>query len=184
MKVVNAYLRGEGGYGTLAERFGITSPSIVEHWVKNYRERGEQGLRHNPRNKKYTFEDKLAVVKSYLTGETTYRELAYQFEVLDPVTIWSWVKAYRTHGVSGLKPKRKGAPVMPRKPKLVQVHQGTDEVASSDETKKRLRELEEENLNLRIELAYLKILRGMDLEEPRVKNTPQESSTSSEETSR
>ncbi|MBC6143376.1 transposase, partial [Listeria seeligeri] len=33
-KVVEAYQNGEGGYGTLAQRFGISHFSMVRKWVK------------------------------------------------------------------------------------------------------------------------------------------------------
>ncbi|WP_271010555.1 transposase [Listeria seeligeri] len=39
-KVVEAYQNGEGGYRTLAQRFGISHFSLVRKWVKIVEARG------------------------------------------------------------------------------------------------------------------------------------------------
>ena len=44
MNVVNAYDDGEGGYGYLANKFGISDKSVVKIWVSNYKAFGKEGL--------------------------------------------------------------------------------------------------------------------------------------------
>ena len=43
-KVVNAYLKGEGGYGYLANQYGVPSKVIVMRWIKAYEMLGDEGL--------------------------------------------------------------------------------------------------------------------------------------------
>ena len=63
-----------------------------------------------------------------------------------PSTIWQWEKRYLESGIKGLENKKKG-----RKPK----------VQKPKPPKTRLEELEEENLDLRIENEYLKKLNAL-----------------------
>ena len=37
-KVVQAYLNGEGGYGSLAKKYNMQTPRNIEVWVRAYRE--------------------------------------------------------------------------------------------------------------------------------------------------
>ncbi len=57
----------------------------------------------------------------------------------------------------------------------------TDTVIQSNDTQEYLKQLEEENLKLRIENAYLKELRRLRLEDEARLREQQESSTASEE---
>ena len=86
-----------------------------------------------------------------------------------------WTKEYRSGGVDALRPKPKGrAPAMPRKKK----EQTKD--LPQDETAQQLKALQDENLKLRIEVAYLKELRRLRLQE-KMQSKRQGSSTASEE---
>ena len=42
--VVNAYLAGEGGYGSLAKTFGIKSPTNIKKWVNIFKRFRNEGL--------------------------------------------------------------------------------------------------------------------------------------------
>ena len=84
-------------------------------------------------------------------------------------------KRLRAVGIEGLKPKRKGRrPKVPDKP-IIATHM--ESKGCQDE---RLKQLEEENLKLRIEVAYLKELRRLCLEQGAQKRK-QGSSTVSED---
>ena len=86
-----------------------------------------------------------------------------------------WTKEYRSGGVDALRLKPKGrAPTMPkqRKERLQDPPQ--------DETAQQLKALQDENLRLRIEIAYLKELRRLRLQE-KMQSKRQGSSTASEE---
>jgi transposase len=72
-----------------------------------------------------------------------------------------WVNDYRIAGPEALKPKRKGRrPKMPKKTKDKTFLKATPTADSE-----YLKQLEEENLKLRIENAYLKESRRLRLEE-------------------
>ena len=44
-KVVEAYLRGEGGYQILSKKFGLKSTRQIGYWVKAYKKFGDEGLK-------------------------------------------------------------------------------------------------------------------------------------------
>ena len=127
----------------------------------------------------YTFEFKLHVVELYLTSELSYRELALQAGMTDPARITRWVMDYRAAGPEALKPKRKGRKRTMDKEKVIR--EITD--SESEDQKELLKQLQEENLRLRIENAYLKELRRLRLEEEALQRKQRESSTASEENS-
>ena len=178
IKLVNEYLRGEGGYWTLSKRYGIDT-MVIRRWVNNYNRFGEQGLLRNRANQSYTFEFKLHVVELYLTSELSYQELALQVGMTNPSQINRWVMDYRAAGPEALKPKKKGRKRSMDKAKIVQKIEKSD----SKEQKELLKQLQEENLRLRIENAFLKEARRLRLEEEALLRKQRESSTASEENS-
>lgn len=175
-EVVQAYLNGEGGYKYLAKEYGIKSHEDIRNWVNAYKEFGDKGLMRSRQKKNYTFEFKLNVVESYLTTEVSYQELALSVGINNPSLIVKWVNDYRAIGPDALKPRRKG-----RKPKVDKPKNIEKNLNESD--KEYLKQLEEENLKLRIENAYLKELRRLRLEEEANLNRRQESSKASEKNS-
>ena len=62
-KIVIAYLNGEGGFGYLANMYGIPDKDKVRLWVENFKAFGDDGLMRSREQKKYTFEKKLSVVE-------------------------------------------------------------------------------------------------------------------------
>ena len=155
-KIVMEYLNGEGGYRYLANKYNIPDKKPIRVWVNAYKKLGEEGLQP-PRERK-TFEIKLNVVKLYLTTEVSYMELAMNVGINDPSIVARWVKAYRIAGPDALRPKRKG--------QKVQVTKSKKQITQTEKAEAEyLRQLEEENLKLRIENAYLKELRRLRLED-------------------
>ena len=98
---------------------------------------------------------------------------------MDPGRIAQWVKAYRAAGPDALRPKKKGRKRTMDKEKVIREIEDGD----SEEQKELLRQLQEENLRLRIENAFLKEARRLRLEEEGLLNELRESSTASEENS-
>jgi len=76
-------------------------------------------------------------------NKLTQKETAIKFGVGGSKVIGKWERRYLENGISGLEDKNKGRKPRVQKPKP---------------PKTRLEELEEENLNLRIEIDYLKKL--------------------------
>jgi transposase len=177
--VVMEYVNGSGGYDYLAQKHGIPSSTRIRDWVARYNHFGEEGLRRSRQNQVYTFEFELHVVKLYLSSELSYKELAPQVGIIDPGRIVQWVTAYRAAGPEALKPKKKGRKRTMDKEKIIREIEEGD----SDEQKELLKQLQEENLKLRIENAFLKEARRLRLEEEALLNELRESSTVSEENS-
>lgn len=103
------------------------------------------------------------------------QDVAIALGLNNPPLLARWTKEYRLGGVDALKPKPKGrAPTMPRKMKE------RPQDLPQDETTQQLKALQDENLKLRIEVAYLKELRRLRLQEKR-QSKRQGSSAASEE---
>lgn len=178
LMVVKEYLSGTVSYKNLAEKYSIPSRTSIMEWVSCYNELGVSGL---ARKKKqvYTFEFKLHAVELYLSGGISYQKLAFKLGMHDHSLISSWVNAYRAVGEDALKPRKKGRLRKMDKDKIIKSIKEGD----SEEQKRLLEELQEENLKLRIENAFLKELRRLRLEEEELLNEQRELSTVSEENS-
>ena len=176
--VVNEYLSGLGGWNYLSQKYSLPR-SLIQRWVSNYRHFGDDGLRRSRQKQKYTFEFKLHVVELYLTSELSYQELALQVGMPNSSQITRWVLDYKAAGVDALKTKKKGRKRKMDKEKVIREIENGD----SEEQKELLKQLQEENLRLRIENAFLKEARRLRLEEEALQRKQRESSTASEENS-
>lgn len=179
MEMVKAYLNDEGSYTYLAKKYGIPDKKPIQHWVAAYKAFGEEGLMRSRKNERYTFEFKLHVVELYLSTEVSYQELALSVGINNPPLITKWVNDFRIAGPDALRPKRKGRHSKVSKPKESKLT-NIENISNNSEY---LKQLEDENLKLRIENAYLKELRRLRLEEKTLLKKQRESSTASEETS-
>ncbi len=172
-EIVQEYLNGKGSYNSLAKKYNIPAPNNVKTWVKVYERFGNEGLERSRKHKEYTFEFKISVVQSYLTTEVSYQELALSVGINNPSLLVRWVNDFRIAGPDALREKSKGRKLIMPKPKKVE---------NVEEHAKYLKQLEDENLKLRIENAYLKELRRLRLEEEAL-NKRRELSVVSEENS-
>ena len=170
-QVVNDYLSGKGGHKYLASEYGVKSTRDIAKWIYAYKEFGDEGLMRSIKNKRYTFQFKLSVVELYLTTEISYQELALKVGMNNPTLITKWVNDYRIAGPDALFKKRKGRKAIMPKPKNIE---------NIDENTEYLKQLETENLKLKIENAYLKELRRLRLEEE-AQNKKRELSATSED---
>ena len=181
-KVVQEYLDGRGSFQTIAKQYNIPNDTQVVRWVHAYKEFGNDGLMRSRKNNDYSFQFKLSVVELYLSSEVSYLELALSQGINNPSLITRWVHDFRIAGPDALRPKKKGRkrtldikefkkPSKPIEEQLV------------DTSAEHVKELEDENLKLRIENAYLKELRRLRLEEEALLKKQRELSTVSEETS-
>lgn len=176
-KAVMSYLNGDGSYKFLSNKYGISSSTRLREWVKVYEDLGDDGLRRSRQNKNYSFTFKMNVVELYLSTEVSYQELALSIGMKNPSLIVSWVNDYRIAGSDALKPKKRG-----RKTKVAKARTSkTVKSENASNSAEYLRQLEDENLKLRIENAYLKELRRLRLEEEALLKEKRELSTVSEE---
>lgn len=178
-KIVNAYMNSEGGIYFLANKYGVKSHRDVAKWINAFKSFGDEGLMRSRKNETYTFEFKLHVVELYLSREVSYQELALSVGINNPPLITKWVNDFRIAGPDALRPKRKGRRSKVPKPE----ESKSTNIETVSNNSEHLKQLEDENLKLRIENAYLKELRRLRLEEEALLKKQRESFTASEETS-
>lgn len=181
-KVVQEYLNGKGSYEYISKQSNMPDKKQVRIWVNAYKELGKEGLMRSRKNKNYSFQFKLSVVELYLTSEVSYQELALSQGINNPSLVARWVNDYRIAGPDALRPKKKG------RKKTLDIREfkkpsKSDEEKPVDTSAEHIKELEDENLKLRIENAYLKELRRLRLEEEALLKKQRESSTVSEDSS-
>ncbi len=182
MKIVRAYLNGEGGYIYLSKKYGVSAHKSIEEWVYAYREFGKEGLMRSRQNNNYSFQFKLSMVELYLSSEVSYQELALSQGINNPSLITRWVNDFRIAGPDALRPKKKG------RKKTLDIKEfkkpsKSNEEKPVDTSAEHVKELENELLKLRIENAYLKELRRLRLEEEALQKEQRELSTVSEDSS-
>ena len=181
-KVVQEYLNGKGSYEYISKQSNMPDKKQVRIWVNAYKELGKEGLMRSRKNKNYSFQFKLSVVELYLTSEVSYQELALSQGINNPSLVARWVNDFRIAGPDALRPKKKG------RKKTLDIREfkkpsKSDEEKPVDTSAEHIKELEDENLKLRIENAYLKELRRLRLEEETLLKKQRESSTVSEDSS-
>ena len=189
LKVVTAYLNSEGGYKSLAKKYGVKSASQVLRWINVFKEFGKDGLYRKRNNTKYTSEFKLAVVNSYLTSDLSYRQIAFQYGLNNPPLIARWKSDFMKYGANAFVERPKGRiPTMSRTDEKAKI---TTHTKSRNQKKKkeltpeqaRILELEKQLRYAQIENAYLKEMRRLRLEDARKMKEQQESLAVSEENS-
>ena len=189
LKVVTAYLNGEGGYEYLTKKYGVKATSQVRHWISAFKEFGKDGLRRKRNNTRYTSEFKLAVVESYLTSELSYRQIALQYGLNNPSLIAHWKSDFMKYGANAFVERPKGRiPTMSRtdeKAKITTYTKSRNQKKKKELTSEQARilELEKQLRYAQIENAYLKELRRLRLEDARKMKEQQESLAISEENS-
>ena len=182
LKIVQAYLNGEGSYDWLAKKYNIPSSTPIKEWVATYKEFGYEGLMRSRKNINYSFQFKHSVVELYLTSEVSYQELALSQGIKNPPLIAKWVNDFRIAGPDALRPKKKGRKKTLDIEEFKKPSKPIEEKAV-DTSAEHVKELEDELLKLRIENAYLKELRRLRLEEEALLKKQRESSTVSEDSS-
>jgi transposase len=140
-------------YHATATHFGL-SPWAVRDLYRRWSLHGRMALVAKPTKTQYSFEFKLAVVRRVLDDGATAEALAREHGLSSGNLVRSWVKSYRRLGEDGLKPKPKDRPP----------HEGD---RPPDDALSDLARLEQENLRLRAENAYLKKLRALMAHERR-----------------
>jgi len=155
LKVVHAYLAGEGGYASLATRFGVPSKTNIRKWISAFQEFGEHGLVTKKVNAIYPVQFKLDVLNYKERTRDSFKEVARKFDIPEPTLIINWWRKLQTEGVEGLS-KSKGRPSMSNNPKNKKYEK------KLTKEQQLLKEIE----LLRAELAYLKKLRASGINIP------------------
>ena len=113
-KVVASYLAGEGSFLDIAVKYGINAQSTVLKWVKQYnnhedltdsRSKGDSFMATNPKSRKTTLEERIAIVEHCTAHSNNYKLTAMEFSC-SYGQVYSWVKKYNSQGVEGLYDRR------------------------------------------------------------------------------
>lgn len=92
IKACNDYQNGEGSFSSIAERLG-TSPSTIRCWYYSYLENGPNAFAYSSRNKSYTKEYKLEIIKLYLSRKYSLMDVHAKYKISKSV-LSKWLKKY------------------------------------------------------------------------------------------
>ena len=110
LKVVNAYLLGEGGAGAIANKYKVAR-TCVQQWVAQYKLGGKftEPTRH------FSGEFKLKVLNYQQEHHLSDLQTALIFGITNQGTICAWRKKYITGGTEALFQKQGRRSKMPKK---------------------------------------------------------------------
>ena len=93
IRAVEEYLKGEGGYKSIAKKYGI-GRTTLQDYVRRAKAEGIDGLLISSKNKKYSKETKLAAVEEYLSGKESQTEICAKYKITKRSTLQEWIKSY------------------------------------------------------------------------------------------
>lgn len=96
LNIVKRYLNGEKSFRALADELH-TSSSLIQRWVRMYKEYREAAFDTNQSNNIYTKQFKHKVVLAYLNGDGSYADLMVKYNISSDSTIIKWVNDYNSH---------------------------------------------------------------------------------------
>jgi transposase len=151
LKLVMAYLDGDGGFRALGAKFGVDHTKI-RGWVTHYRLHGTEGLRKKFSH--YSASFKLSVLQQMWNDGLSYGQTAAVFGIRNPWCLAGWERLYRSGGIEALEPRKRGRPKAMDDPK-------SKPPPDREEDQRSREELLGELNHLRMENAYLKKLEAL-----------------------
>ena len=98
IKAVIDYKNGIRGITQICNDLGLNQSGMdLYRWVKQYDKYGEIVFHPKERNKGYSKEFKEIVVREYLDGKGSTRDLCYKYDILSVATLLKWVNSYNSH---------------------------------------------------------------------------------------
>ena len=93
------YLSGRKSAAEIAMQLGMGKggKGHVRQWSKMYKAHGSSVFEETHHNKSYSKEFKEKVVREYLTGRGSFRDLAVKYSIPSDETIRQWVSSYNNH---------------------------------------------------------------------------------------
>lgn len=165
MRVVEEYFEGKLDYRTLANKYNVSTESLVRQWVNNYKDCGKNSLKSREGKTKYPLDFKLNVLHYKQETGASYRETAKKFGLNNPSLIANWRRAYLEGGANQLNNPIGRPSDMHKKPKLSKKSQ-----RMNLSEKEELEHLRQEVTYLKIENLYLKKLKELGLKDHRDPN--------------
>lgn len=96
LKVVKEYLAGHDSFVKLGRKYQLNESSIRK-WVAKYKTFGKNAFMIPSANLNYSAAFKEEVVKAYLHGEGSYKDIAIKYKIQAAATVLQWVKRYNNH---------------------------------------------------------------------------------------
>lgn len=151
-KVVLDYLNEGGSYINLAIKYGLSSPSSIKRWVKDYNSHielrdyipGGENI-YMTKSRKVNKEERIEIVKYCLEHDLDYKTTAKVYET-SYANVFNWVKKYKEKGEDGLGDKRGR-------------HKSDEEI---DEVTLLRRQLKQKEHELEMALLENKLLKKLD----------------------
>ena len=154
LQAVKDYLKGEGSYETLKEKYKLRSSTQLKNWVmwynghKEFKERSSaKGEIYMTKGRKTTQEERAEIVAFCIENGKDYGLTAETFKV-SYQQIYTWVKKYEEKGVNGLTDRRGKA-----KPE--------NELTEEDRLRQENKILQAKIKDQEMEIALLKKLREL-----------------------
>ena len=161
LQVINDYLNGVYSLECLANKYNISSYTIVIKWIEKYN-KGIEIEDYNPKGDVYTMksrrttlEERLEIVNYVLVNNNDYKVAADKYSV-PYANVYSWVKKYKESGEDGLSDSR-GRPSS-KKPK----HELTDIEKKDIEIEKLNKELERSKMVIEVLKKNIEIQERME----------------------
>ena len=97
ISAVESYLRGELSQRQAAQKAGVKIAPF-QRWLRIYRVEGPEGLLPHTTGRKYSSNQKLEAVKTYLSGEGSIGEVCAKRGIRSDAQFGDWVNVYNAHG--------------------------------------------------------------------------------------
>ena len=109
---VQAYLNGEGSYAAICKKYGISSRTQLQNWIKMYNghkelrpSRGRGSDIYMTKGRTTTYEERIEIVSYCIEHGNDYPATIEKYGV-SYQQIYSWVRKYNEKGAEGLVDKR------------------------------------------------------------------------------
>ena len=152
---VKDYLNGEGSQSTICKKYGISSRTQLQNWIKMYNShrelrpsRGRGSDIYMTKGRNTTYEERVEIVSYCIENGNDYTGTIEKYGV-SYQQIYSWVRKYNEKGAEGLVDKRGK-----RKPE--------SEMTELEKLRTENRMLEARNKRLELECAVLKKLEEIE----------------------
>jgi len=96
LNIISEYLDGHSSSITLARKYSCSSKN-VRKWVNQYKAFGREAFEETHKNRSYTEEFKLMVVREYLKGGISFGSLVLKYRIRSETQVQNWIKMYNGH---------------------------------------------------------------------------------------
>ena len=150
-EIVRLYNDEHYGYRTISKKYNV-SESTIKRIIRRFKIHGKSSL-VKKKNKKFTPEIKLEIIKRSLEGESKWG-LGVEYQVTEAQII-SWLNKFEKFGYNGLIDKPKGRPPTMKK---------ENKVINPNDKDAIIKEKDQRILELEAEVEALKKLRALVLQ--------------------